>query len=128
LLSEGGFGGTAPLIGRDGGIGAAVCEGGFGGGGMNGRDVSAGASPSAAGAAMPALSLVVSFFGETPAGGMGVMPLLPGRLIRTVSRFAVGVSGLAGSVMRIVSAFAASSADSEGAGGISSAIKEWCQR
>jgi hypothetical protein len=68
--------------------------------------------------------LVVSFFGTIPDGGGVVEAGLPGRLIRTVSRFNVGCSGFDGSVIRIVSALEASSEDSEGAGGISSDIKK----
>jgi hypothetical protein len=62
--------------------------------------------------------LLVSFFGAVPAGGTG----LPGTLMRTVSRFTAGCSLFGGRVMRIVSLFVTSSGDSEGAGGISSAI------
>jgi hypothetical protein len=63
-------------------------------------------------------SLLVSFFGAVPGGAMG----LPGTLIRTVSRFTAGCSLFGGSVMRMVSFFVASSADSEGSGEFSSAI------
>ena len=123
--SDGGFGGGfTPLRGF---IGAAPKEPGGFGGGTKGFDDGGGGTADAGGVvtADPGFSgsgiFVVSFFGPTP-GGV-VEAGLPGRLIRTVSRLAVGCSGLAGSVMRIVSAFAASSEVSEGAGGISSGIK-----
>lgn len=123
LPKIGGFGGgVRPLKGRADGCGAPTALGGFGGGGTNGlAALEAGAGGvGAAGASAPGDSdtiLVVSFFGVIPGAG-----LLPGRLIRTVSRFAVGVSGFAGKVIRIVSALAASSADSEEKGR-SSAIR-----
>jgi hypothetical protein len=65
------------------------------------------------------VNFVVSFFGVVPGGGAG----LPGTLIRTVSRFCTGCSLFGGRVIRIVSLFVTSSGDSDGAGGISSAIE-----
>lgn len=117
----GGFGGTgAPgTAGRaavEGGGGTAGAPGGFGGGGTEGAEGALGGA-AGAGGTRP-LSFVVSFFGAGPGGGNG----LPGRLIRTVSRLTACCSCLGGSVMRIVSAFEASSV-SDGAGGISSAIE-----
>jgi hypothetical protein len=81
------------------------------------------APPGADGAAPTVGSFVVSFFGATaPAGATG----LPGTLMRTVSRLTAGCSLFGGNVMRMVSLFVTSS-DSEGAGGISSAIgRMWC--
>ena len=117
---EGGFGGgVTPLTGFD--MLVPSVPGGLGGGGMKGLE-----PPGAGGAAIVAAAssgagiLVVSFFGPTPGGAETAG--FPGRLIRTVSRLAVGCSGLAGSVIRMVSAFDASSAVSDGAGGISSDI------
>jgi hypothetical protein len=116
-----GFGGGRGADGEPGGRGGkgALDPGGFGGGtkGLAPEPASSGAA-----ADDPTLNLVVSFLGATPIGGGAPTPLLPGKLIRTVSRLVVGVSDFAGSVMRIVSAFDASSGDSEGAGGTSSGI------
>ena len=93
--SVGGFGGGfTPLIGLAGGRGMPACEGGRGGGGMKGLLAEGGGGGGAAGAgvgAAPASEvtiLVVSFFGDPPAGG-AVGAGLPGRLMRTVSRFTV---------------------------------------
>jgi hypothetical protein len=118
--SEGGLGGgLIPLTGLWGGSGAPPCEGGLGGAGTNGFGAEGGAWGTGPASDAPGI-FVVSFFGTI--AGRGTAPVgagFPGRLIRTVSRFKVGCSGLDGSVMRIVSALEASSADSEGAGGIS---------
>lgn len=124
-----GFSGTEGLLPSVGGFGGALMPltgfkapeptgaGGFGGGGTKGLPaVEGGAGAATSGGGI----LVVSFFGELP-GGV-VIAGFPGRLMRTVSRLAVGCSGLGGNVIRIVSAFVASSVDSEGAGGISSDI------
>jgi len=101
--SDGGLGGgLTPLIGLAGGSGMPACEGGLGGGGMKGLAAEGGAggganeeggADGAAGAACsaspsPVMIFVVSFFGAKPAGG-AVGAGLPGRLIRTVSRFTV---------------------------------------
>lgn len=133
--SAGGFGGRfTPLMGLAGGKGMPACEGGRGGGGAKGfvadgggggADGNAGAA-GAAGAgtvsASPVTIFVVSFFGDTLGGG-AVGAGFPGRLMRTVSRFTVvGWSGFGGSVMRIVSAFDASSSVPAGEGGSSSDI------
>ena len=102
--SDGGFGGGAPgAIGFDGGV--PMADGGRGGPGGAPADPVVG-------------SLLVSFFGAVPSGAAG----LPGTLIRTVSRFTAGCSLFGGSVMRMVSFFVGSSADSEGSGEFSSAI------
>jgi hypothetical protein len=120
-----GGGGTkgrgAPAGGADGSDGA---EGGLGKLGADGDDGTGAGGAEAAGgvgAGSVALlgSLVVSFFGVVPAGDAA----RPGRLMRTVSRFTACCSCFGGRVMRMVSALEASS-DSDGAGGISSAITE----
>jgi hypothetical protein len=125
--SEGGFGGGVdPAIGRTEGGGTPGADGGglgAGGGGTNGLGgvVAGGGGPPSPAAAAPAVvvSFVVSFFGATPGGAAG----LPGTLIRTVSLFWTGCSLFGGKVIRIVSLFVTSSGDSDGAGGISSAIE-----
>ena len=120
---EGGFGGgVAPPRGLEGGT--PKLPGGRGGaeGGANGLP---GPPLGGGGAALapPTLgSLLVSFFGAIPAGGIGVSAGLPGTLIRTVSRFTAGCSAFGGRVIRIVSFFVTSS-ESEGAGGLSSGIR-----
>ena len=85
-------GGFTPLIGLAGGSGMPACEGGRGGGGMKGLLAEGGGGGGAAGAGAVSSSavtiLVVSFFGAPPRGG-AVGAGLPGRLIRTVSRFTV---------------------------------------
>lgn len=121
--SDGGFGGGfTPLVvlGAEGGGGAPRPGFDAGGGGTKGLAPLGGAGGGGIGALEPVVILVVSFFGAMPAGGI-MLAGLPGRLMRTVSRFCAGASGFAGSVMRMVSALEASS-DSEGAGGSSSAI------
>lgn len=126
--TPGGFGAPTP---GSGGFGAPPgMPGALGAEGMEGADGGAGGAPGTKGFA-PAgggtdgggiepipVSFVVSFLGATLPGGVG----FPGRLIRTVSRFTACCSCLGGSVMRMVSALEASS-DSDGAGGISSAIE-----
>ena len=128
--SDGGFGGGAmPPTGLTGGSGAPGADGGRGGGGTKGRAMEDGGGGAlGAGVAgaedvgIPAsVSIfVVSFFGDTPAGGSGAVEAgFPGRLMRTVSRLTGPCSDLAGSVMRMVSALEASSS---GVGGVSSGI------
>ena len=118
--SDGGFGGgVIPLTGLTGPAPRPL--GGFGGGGRKGLEPGVGGGAIWVVASSEGAIFVVSFLGPAPGGA--VTAGLPGRLIRTVSRLAVGCSGLAGSVMRMVSAFEASSAVSDGAGGISSDIK-----
>jgi hypothetical protein len=83
-----GFSGTVGRPPRVGGLGGVVPASGFGanggpgglGGGTKGFPASlpAGAPPTG--------SLVVSFFGAVPTGGIG----FPGTLMRTVSRFTAG--------------------------------------
>jgi hypothetical protein len=103
--SVGGLGGVAPGNGLAAGGGTVGRDFGAGGGGTNGFGAVGGAPE-------PIVNFVVSFFG---AG-------FPGTFIRTVSRFTAGCSLFGGSVMRIVSLLVKSSVDSDGAGGISSAI------
>lgn len=124
---SGGFGATpAGGGGTLGAEGTAGAEGTLGAEGMAGAEGGAPGTKGLAAAAgtdgggiepMP-VSFVVSFFGATPPGTDG----LPGKLIRTVSRLIACCSCLGGRVIRMVSALEASS-DSEGAGGISSAIE-----
>ena len=84
--SEGGFGGgLIPLVGLEGGGGTPSWEDGLGGAGTKGF----GAEEGGGAISMLAGIFVVSFFGTTPAGG-AVEAGLPGRLMRTVSRFNVG--------------------------------------
>jgi len=106
---DGGLGGGfTPLIGLAGGSGMPACEGGLGGGGMKGLAAEGGGGGGAEEAAgadgtagvagekggtgtvskSPVTIFVVSFFGAMPAGG-AVGAGLPGRLMRTVSRFTV---------------------------------------
>ena len=118
-LSDGGLGGACtPLDGLAGGSGMPACDGGRGGGGTKGRTpegggnggvtggggatgaggggapgtailaVSFGAAGTGAVSANEVTIFVVSFFGEPPKGGT-VGAGLPGRLMRTVSRFTV---------------------------------------
>lgn len=129
-------GGVAPLNGGFGAPGAAGADGGgFGAGGggtkgfapaggAEGGGADGGGAAGAGGVATPAPvgSFVVSFFGAVPPSGAPPGEGLPGTLIRTVSRFTAGCSLFGGSVIRMVSLFVTSSDDSEGAGGISSAI------
>lgn len=133
--SDGGFGGgmvpltglSGPVPSEPGGLGGGGTKGlapeADGGGGGDVEGAEGGTLISGTEASSAATIFVVSFFGPTPGGSGAVGAGLPGRLIRTVSRLAVGCSGFDGRVMRIVSAFDASSADSEGAGGMSSGIK-----
>jgi hypothetical protein len=102
------LGGVAPGNGFAAGGGTVGKDFGAGGGGMKGFGAAGGAPATEA-----VVSFVVSFFG---AG-------LPGTLIRTVSRLTAGCSLFGGRVMRIVSLLVKSSVDSDGAGGISSAIE-----
>ena len=114
--APGAGGGTAPDgAGRRGMVGLLTSGGGFGGGvrplkglerdggegGADGRDIGGGVSAPELGSE----TLEVSFFGATlPASGI---------LIRTVSRFAIGLSLFGGRVMRMVSFLSASSFGSE---------------
>jgi hypothetical protein len=103
------LGGVAPGNGFAAGGGTVGKDFGAGGGGMKGFGAEGGA-PAAVAAVV---NFVVSFFGDG----------LPGTLIRTVSRFTAGCSLFGGRVMRMVSLLVKSSVDSDGAGGISSAIE-----
>ncbi len=116
-VSGGGFGGgRAALSGlvagapEDGGGGIAGREGGIGG-----VLPEAGAEEAAAAISMRA----VSFFGALTSGWL----VVPGTLMRTVSRLTAGDSDLGGNVMRIVSFFVESSSWGAFAEGFSSAIK-----
>ncbi len=110
-----GFSGMVGLLPSGGGLGGGVrpltgLESGGGAGGAEGRDMGGGVTIPEAGRD----TLEVSFF--------GVMLPESGMLIRTVSRFATGLSVFDGSVMRMVSFLSDSSFGSVDDVGFSSAM------
>ncbi len=110
-----GFSGTVGLLESGGGFGGGVSpligfESGGGAGGAEGRVIGGGGTMPEEGRE----TFEVSFFGE--------LPVDSGMLIRTVSRFATGLSVEEGSVIRIVSFLSDSSFGPAGVAGFSSAM------